>query len=900
MVSSKTRRRYSLVRDLKETASGYLRESTIHGLSYLLTAETLRGRLAQRAFWLCSIVVAYGLAVQLIARSFREARDFPVISNTELSPADGIPFPAVTVDSGGVVNPWGTLEKLFNSVELECYDAPQGNCSAGSEAVRKDIFVLTSEVTKRFFEVVYSRMMAMTMKELQKFWRKNIFLQSEMKADFNRTVARLSVMSELKKHHMFLVRSRISRETALTVGKFLPYQSKWITELVNSIIEREINANSTQLAGFEANVTICEIESKCSEHYKEAFATLALPFLANSASYKGVRLGDYLSFFSSRVLAVRFPWYNYTQEFLDGTIQPEEERLAEWLLPVTKDPTEMQHHLSSLELARLCQEPKNLLGEKPHLNFMGSKFGCSIDSAEVMYSSAWLQYLGLPTEWHSKMFVKHSGQMTQPPCTNTTMDAALGITGCCRMVKGLQKHPKIILQQMKYAMQPPHFTQPSQELEREVKWIKNTFPKYDTKSFAFDRFEPLPQTTFTLNKYVSKRVSNYNPRMYWSQYSVEHLSTPKDTLNTLFVRSYTNAGFGYTFNSKPFWEMSRVANDYNHAFYNTMFPFINMENKSQLHFLASIGVPKELNMVIQANKYDRLELGARQERPQPLMRIALHDPGHPPDLRTRGLEVKPGYETKISFTPSRVTASQAVKDIDVALRKCKFPSESEGMEIFQEFSQSGCLFECSLRASSRRCGCVPWNYPMLAMSTKVCDYMGVYCFELASLYMRRRKDIMHIYPEIPPLQTMSDEASLLECDCPGDCSSTYYATSVSSTKVETDEKCKGYERARLFALTDTWDYGLVMRKFDKIVSGKKVDFSTLCAERMKTLAFVKIRVVRDNVLHIQKEPRVTLADQIANLGECGLVLSAQVWFKEGDKLITVSTSQAAPWVCSPA
>ncbi len=118
---------------------------------------------------------------------------------------------------------------------------------------------------------------------------------------------------------------------------------------------------------------------------------------------------------------------------------------------------------------------------------------------------------------------------------------------------------------------------------------------------------------------------------------------------------------------------------------------------------------------------------------------------------------------------------------------------------------------------------------------------------------------------------MSDKATLHNCDCPGDCSSTFYATSVSSTKIHSDKMCQDYFQSRPFVGEETSDYGHVMKHFDDIVSGRKVDLSTLCKERMETLAFVRITVTRDNVFHIKKEPRVTLADKIANFGELGFI-----------------------------
>ena len=546
-----------------------------------------------------------------------------------------------------------------------------------------------------------------------------------MKAEFSRTVARLAAVANFKGIFLHSVRLRLSRETALAAGKFSPYHSSWVTEFVNSVIEKEIDPNNTLSLELEANVTVCEKEGKCPNLYKEAFGTLAVPIMAHRVSYVGLRLGDYLSFFSSRVLSVSSRRYNSTREFLTGALLPEEVRLAEWLSLVTKDVKNIQNHLSALELARLLQRPRSI--QRAQANYMGYKYRCQSESVVRRYAWSWLKYLGLLSGAESRWFVKRYGKVWQQPCINSTMDKVFELTGCCNMTHSIRKYPKVILKYMKYAIQPPHFIQSRQERETELEWIKSSFPNYEIKSFLYNNSEPWTEISLVD---VSKRITNYNPRIFWSQYVLKPTNNLNVVLNSHFVRSYTNKGIGYTFNSEKFWGLNKYRNTYNQAFYDTMAPFIDMKNQTEPILLDSVGPPKDLVVVLQANKYDREELGSYKS--DHTMILALHNPSHPPDLLTRSLEVKQGYETKISVTPTLVTASRAVKNIDVALRKCKFPSESEGLEIFQKYSQSGCLFECALRVSFRRCGCIPWNYPMFDLHTNVCDYMGVYCFELVS------------------------------------------------------------------------------------------------------------------------------------------------------------------------
>ena len=67
---------------------------------------------------------------------------------------------------------------------------------------------------------------------------------------------------------------------------------------------------------------------------------------------------------------------------------------------------------------------------------------------------------------------------------------------------------------------------------------------------------------------------------------------------------------------------------------------------------------------------------------------------------------------------------------------------------YKEFTQKRCLFECQLKQAVDICKCVPWNYPPLSNDPKLCDYLGVWCFN-----------------------KVMDEPSFQEkCQCPNDCS----------------------------------------------------------------------------------------------------------------------------------
>ena len=88
-------------------------------------------------------------------------------------------------------------------------------------------------------------------------------------------------------------------------------------------------------------------------------------------------------------------------------------------------------------------------------------------------------------------------------------------------------------------------------------------------------------------------------------------------------------------------------------------------------------------------------------------------------LYVRNFSVQPGTYTKVSITPRVERAGPNLRTLDIEDRSCRFPEENEGMSLLQEYSFSGCVFECMLEMGRDTSGCTPWNYPHPAGKTKV-------------------------------------------------------------------------------------------------------------------------------------------------------------------------------------
>lgn len=163
----------------------------------------------------------------------------------------------------------------------------------------------------------------------------------------------------------------------------------------------------------------------------------------------------------------------------------------------------------------------------------------------------------------------------------------------------------------------------------------------------------------------------------------------------------------------------------------------------------------------------------------PEFTVGLHDPSIPANLRGEGIKVKTGYETTIMVTPRVLHTTDLAEKMSYEDRQCRSSSEAHiaGLKIFKKYSREACILECSLRESTKKCGCTPWNYPFLLddnQTANLCDVFGNYCFT----------------------QAMREITIKPPCDCPNDCSSFAYSITVSASFL--NEKIHCPKRAGFF------------------------------------------------------------------------------------------------------
>ena len=173
----------------------------------------------------------------------------------------------------------------------------------------------------------------------------------------------------------------------------------------------------------------------------------------------------------------------------------------------------------------------------------------------------------------------------------------------------------------------------------------------------------------------------------------------------LFKRSFTNRGLGFTFN-----------NDIQENLFKKIFGskafFTNTKRKPSM--MSSASTEDALRVVLENNHEEvhRYEEDRENSKLQPTkVKVSLHNPVEPADIRTNSFEIPLGHSTIVYVTPKATEVDEGGKQLTEIQRNCRLADDTDQLDIFNVYTRSACMFECKIRHSIRRCGCVPWNYP---------------------------------------------------------------------------------------------------------------------------------------------------------------------------------------------
>lgn len=186
----------------------------------------------------------------------------------------------------------------------------------------------------------------------------------------------------------------------------------------------------------------------------------------------------------------------------------------------------------------------------------------------------------------------------------------------------------------------------------------------------------------------------------------------------LFKRSFTNSGLGFTANNeirnKLYKRPENKFKDQNYVF--------NTNNKKAPTNMRSARPEDALRLMIEYNR-ERVEIYEKTRHPgspqgelflkPTTVKVALHNPNEPANLRSNAFSIPLGHSTTVYITPKARRIDDSAKELTEMQRGCRLSQKAEDLNIFNIYTKEACLFECKMKLALKKCGCSPWNYPII-------------------------------------------------------------------------------------------------------------------------------------------------------------------------------------------
>ena len=279
-----------------------------------------------------------------------------------------------------------------------------------------------------------------------------------------------------------------------------------------------------------------------------------------------------------------------------------------------------------------------------------------------------------------------------------------------------------------------------------------------------------------------------------------------------FSRSITTKGIGtgLTFNAANFWRMYKE-NPWTKAFTETM----HTKNVESLYYAENSGISYGMEIHLQ-EKWTSQGNG---------FYLNIHNPSSMPNLLDgTSYEIKPGTKTTFNVWPQVIETSRDLQSIPVEKRGCLFDDEVSS-DLFKNYDQGGCVLECIAQKLHSALNCIPWNYAFYNQPTaKICVWPDTYFADkMVNKTLIRDCQKRCRYPE---------------------CSRIIYTVSVS-----VEEDYGWYWRPRPSSIVGSW--GRILYEW---------------YDDWPRTAIVQVNLATNTVTSIKRHRRVSITDQIANIG----------------------------------
>ena len=435
-----------------------------------------------------------------------------------------VPFPAVTVRGVEELNPWGFAIKSLDLIDLKCY----GRSGLPNDLECNQYQKLREEFEFLFLEVI--KKMDKNLTIISDEWDSNTMKSFPGKMDLRvnmkfikEKAPQLASIYLNNTFHGTILSKKLHSVLALHFGMYVSYR---MNDFMKNIFEPVISEAWNKFGG-EIKDSCSKEEEMCMPYLKQAYKDLYLPYFVMKFPIQKLGFGQFLSYFSR--LVTRNTKGNF---IISSKASSNEERIEKYLVKVFDNIVGRNNNsmnISVFEVIKVLHFSQRVYNERfAYANFLMKKFGCGGDEQEKL-NSRWLNWV----DEDDKAVLAQKGFLaSSPPCSNMTEASTEGYYGCCRATHNLKDKLKPILKVMKYASQPPHYTE--SHLETNMTFEEENFLSY-----------PLS---------LPLRSINSNPKIPICQYSGKP-SEPMVTNCNLFSRSITNEGLGHTFNGPNFWSL---------------------------------------------------------------------------------------------------------------------------------------------------------------------------------------------------------------------------------------------------------------------------------------------------------------------------------------------------------
>jgi len=312
----------------------------------------------------------------------------------------------------------------------------------------------------------------------------------------------------------------------------------------------------------------------------------------------------------------------------------------------------------------------------------------------------------------------------------------------------------------------------------------------------------------------------------------------------MFEMRPTTLGISYSFNAYEFERQFNMTTKFATSFKNGVLIKNNWTRNEIINFT----IDNRLMLILRTKP---------QDNP---IRFELHDPRFPSNVLANGIEVKQGKRTVVQVVPSQKVGLDALQNIPLEKRQCKFPFETNGLQLFSEYSTSGCLMECMLKKLKNHCGCIPFDFPQFDDDYELCDFGGNYCFDF--WLQNEGKNIQH------------------ECKhCVDNCLETKYGFSSVEYALVPEEVCSMLKNFELIQLIWQFPEEFLDWKLEseQIIhaSNETIKFEQdFCRSLSRHFIVLEIDIPNfvDQVTQFKKDQRMKFQDQLANFGKSSVFI----------------------------